>query len=186
MSSTAVDSHSPPVHVPQPSKSVIDNNDDEKLEESVNHNNKNTQEGKNNSAATKTSVTMTKIDLSGLGNDTAVKGSATDVPAGGKSNAVVQISPDETGVDENRYEIICSFPPDSSVSNLNGRLRFELVTVRENGRLQIFMEPYRWPQLVRSPLRNGRLRMWLMNDDQDGGEQVSPPLQGRQDDRNVD
>ncbi|KAL4558809.1 hypothetical protein LXL04_037011 [Taraxacum kok-saghyz] len=166
--STAVDSHSPPVDGLHSPESILDNKDDEKVEESVEHDNKNAQEG--------------------FGNEKAVHGGAADAPAGVQLNEAVQISPDQSqsGVDENRCEIIYSFPPDLSILNINGRMRYELVTVRENGRLQIFMVPYRCPQLVRSPLRNGRLRMWLVNDDEYGGEQVSPPQGRRLDDSVVD
>ncbi|CAI9300549.1 unnamed protein product [Lactuca saligna] len=151
MSSTAVISYLPPIDVPRSS-------------ESVEHKNNNIQEGKENNMAMKTLVTLKKIDLLGFGDDKVVKGGVTDILVGGKSNEVVQISPNQSGVDKSPNEIVYNFPPNLSVLNINGRMRFELVTVRENGRLQIFMVPYHCSQLVRSPLRNGRVMMWLLKD----------------------
>ncbi|KAL7583785.1 hypothetical protein Lser_V15G41650 [Lactuca serriola] len=151
MSSTAVISYPPPIDVPRSS-------------ESVEHENNNIQEGKENNVAIKTLVTSAEIDLLGLGDNKVVKGGATDIPVGGKPNEAVHISTNQSGVHENPNEIVYSFPPNLSVLNINGRMRFELVTVRENGRLQIFMVPYHCSQLVRSHLRNGRVTMWLLKD----------------------
>ncbi|KAI3678970.1 hypothetical protein L6452_38274 [Arctium lappa] len=180
MSSTAGDSHPPP-------ESVHDDENEE--ERSTDHDDTKivVDQDEKSTIALQNSVILTKIDLLGLENSgTAVNGGATDVTTGGKSKESVQISPDRMRGGENyRYEEVYDFPPDLSTLNINGRQRFDLVTVRENGRLQIFMVPNRWPQLVRSPLRDGRLRMWLLDDDERGGEQVSPPYDG-EDDRKVD
>ena len=82
----------------------------------------------------------------------------------------------EVSFDEKKVSY--SFPPELTVLNVNGRPRFDLVTKRENGRLTMFMVPNRSPQLVRSPGRNGRLKMWLLKDDQCVGprERVLTPL----------
>ncbi|GKB27591.1 FANTASTIC FOUR 3-like protein [Tanacetum coccineum] len=83
----------------------------------------------------------------------------------------------EVSFDE-KVKVGYSFPPELTVLNINGRPRFDLVTKRENGRLMMFMVPNRSPQLVRSPVRNGRLKMWLLSDDQCVGprERVLAPL----------
>ncbi|KAI3805970.1 hypothetical protein L1987_21858 [Smallanthus sonchifolius] len=164
MSSTADDSHSPPADVHRSTKSLNTDEDDELEEECGDQDN-------GNGDTLRNPVTLPEIDYLGLGNEEAVKGGAADVTAAEKSESdLVPISPD-------RQEVIYDFPPGLSTLNVNGRPKFELVTVRENGRLQMFMVPNLSPQLVRSPGRNGRLKMWLLNDDQrGGGEQALPPV----------
>ncbi|CAL5353862.1 unnamed protein product [Camellia sinensis] len=50
-----------------------------------------------------------------------------------------------------------NFPPFLSILNRNGRLRFNLSKVREDGRLQIIQVRNDWPEFVRSSPRAGQL-----------------------------
>ncbi|KAK1412540.1 hypothetical protein QVD17_33883 [Tagetes erecta] len=111
-----------------------------------------------------------EIDILGLENDVTTKSKSNQVSI---SSNRIEIEEDEH---EHEEEVIYDFPPGLSTLNVNGRPKFELVTVRENGRLQMFMVPNLSPQLVRSPGRNGRLKMWLLNDDQHAGDKALPPV----------
>lgn len=119
-------------------------------------------------------VKLPEIDILGLENDVKVKSKSNQVPI--SSNRIEIEDNEHKHEHEHEDEKIYDFPPGLSTLNVNGRPKFELVTVRENGRLQMFMVPNLSPQLVRSPGRNGRLKMWLLNDDQLAGDKTLPPV----------
>ncbi|KAA8550915.1 hypothetical protein F0562_002599 [Nyssa sinensis] len=77
-------------------------------------------------------------------------------PAGSSSRKTISRARREKAMSKN-------FPPLLSTLNQNGRPRFNLSKVRKNGRLQIITVPNHQPEVVRTPRRDGGLRMQLLD-----------------------
>ncbi|KAD6120158.1 hypothetical protein E3N88_11429 [Mikania micrantha] len=177
MSFTADDSQSQPVGVNRSTTSQHIVKENKKQEGYDNQDNESVRERQDNGDSLQNPATLPETDLLGLGVEAEVNYDVTDAMATDNSKSELPISDDRNRVgDDDKHEVIYDFPPGLSTLNVNGRPRFELETVRENGRLQIFMVPNLSPQLVRSSARNGRLKMWLLNDDQLTGEKALPPV----------